>query len=77
MRPSNTRIVVDLPDPLGPTNPTTPPLGTSNVRLSEDCALLLEGERDCDRRALSKRGNRVYLTLVGCDDALCDRQAEA
>src|SRR4029077_16533444 len=29
--PSNTRIVVEFPDPVGPTKPTTPPAGTSNV----------------------------------------------
>ena len=29
--PSRTLIVVDFPEPFGPTNPTTPPAGTSNV----------------------------------------------
>jgi hypothetical protein len=28
------RIVVDLPDPLGPRNPVTAPAGTSKVKLS-------------------------------------------
>src|SRR5262249_10417847 len=34
INPSSTRIIVDFPEPFGPTNPTTPPPGTSNVRLS-------------------------------------------
>jgi hypothetical protein len=33
-RPMIMRIVVDLPDPLGPRNPVTTPGGTSKVRLS-------------------------------------------
>ena len=32
--PRRTLIVVDLPDPFGPTNPTTPPVGISNVKSS-------------------------------------------
>jgi hypothetical protein len=34
IRPSSILMVVDFPDRFGPTNPTTPPEGTSNVKLS-------------------------------------------